>query len=106
METAKGFIISLFLLTYANQIFAQIDTLFSSRDTVSLDTTFIEEKTNGTKSKNIVTAFSFAVPSALITYGVITRATPQLQKFDHNIDIEVNQMIHRKYKFDDIGLAM
>ena len=98
---AKGFIISLFLFTYANQIFAQTDTIFFSQDTISPDTTFIVEKTNCTKSKNVETAFSLAVPSALITYGIITRVTPQLQKFDHNIDTEVNQIIHRKYKFDD-----
>jgi len=98
---AKGFIVSLFLFTCANQLFAQTDTLFSSQDTLSLDTTFIAEKTNCTKSKNVETAFSFAVPSALITYGIITRVTPQLQQFDHNIDAEVNQIIHRKYTFDD-----
>ena len=97
----KNLIISLFFLTYANQISAQTDTIFSLQNTISLDTTFVAEKTKGTKSKNAEIAFRFAVPSALITYGIITRFTPQLQKFDHNIDTEINQIIHRKYKFDD-----
>ena len=71
------------------------------QDTISLDTTFVVENTNCTKSKNVEIVSTFAVPSALITYGIITRFTPQLQKFDHNIDTKINQIIDRKYKFDD-----
>ena len=93
-------ILVLFFLIFVNQISAQKDSLFSLQDMMSFDTAFAE-KTISTKSKNIETAFSFAVPSALITYGIITRFSPQLQKFDHNIDTEINKVIHRKYKFDD-----
>jgi len=86
----------LFCLISTNQLFAQSDSAFFLHDS----TTFAE-KTVNTKSEKIETAFSFALPSALITYGIVTRFTPQLQKFDHNIDAEINQIIHRKYTFDD-----
>jgi membrane-associated phospholipid phosphatase len=84
MKKMNIFIVALSFLIFANPVPAQADT-------VSLDTAFTEN-----------TGYAkFAVPSALITYGIITRLSPQLQKIDHHIDTEINAHIHRKYKFDN-----
>ncbi|MCL2328984.1 MAG: phosphatase PAP2 family protein [Bacteroidetes bacterium] len=57
------------------------------------DTTFVQpSKTN--------TIVRIAVPTALISYGVITRFTPALQDFDHRIDAKINTNRH-SYHFDD-----
>ena len=81
----------LILLLFANQVFAQNDTIYlSSRPNV--------------KEQKLVKQTSSAyciVPSALITYGIITRFSSSLQKFDHKIDEKVQQNIHRQYKFDN-----
>ncbi|MDR0873196.1 MAG: phosphatase PAP2 family protein [Prevotellaceae bacterium] len=73
----------LVLILAVNQAFAQNDTL-----------PFTD------KSKNI-SIWAFAVPSAMISYGIITRFSSDLQNFDKKIDNEVLQNIHRKYSFDD-----
>jgi membrane-associated phospholipid phosphatase len=97
---AKSFIITLFFLFILNQMFAQNNNDVLVQDSVLLDTTFTK-KAVVANSKKIDIALSFAIPSTLITYGIITRFSPQLQKFDHNIDDRINQIMHRKYKFDD-----
>jgi hypothetical protein len=51
--------------------------------------------------KDTVPYSCYIVPSALITYGVVTKLSRDLQKFDHTIDDKVQQNIHRRYKFDD-----
>jgi membrane-associated phospholipid phosphatase len=43
----------------------------------------------------------YVIPSALITYGVITRFSPDLQDFDKQIASSVDKNIHRAYRFDD-----
>ena len=60
--------------------------------------------TNSLFAQNDTTACTlpcYIVPSALITYGIITRFSADLQNFDHKIDEKVQQNIHRQYKFDD-----
>ncbi|MDR3046888.1 MAG: phosphatase PAP2 family protein [Bacteroidales bacterium] len=111
----KIIIISICLIK-SNFSTAQIDTTFVS-DSLSL--TEISERNDTlssiefeksylhsaflpkTKQQKINTALSFAIPSALITYGIITRFIQPLQKFDHFIDAKIKPNVHRKYTFDD-----
>ena len=52
------------------------------------------------KTKSIH-ASHYIVPSVLISYGVVTRFSGDLQTLDHKIDKQIQQNIHRKYTFDD-----
>jgi hypothetical protein len=45
--------------------------------------------------------WAYVGASALISYGIITRLSSELQDFDHRIDKQIVQNIHRKYVFDD-----
>jgi membrane-associated phospholipid phosphatase len=74
------FIIYLFIV---NQSFAHNDTI-----------KYVE------KSEKL-SPWVFVVPSALVSYGIITQFSPALQDFDHNIDNKVVQNIHTRYVFDD-----
>ena len=80
------------LLLFANQTFAQNDTII---DTLQYSDIAVAEQ-----EKKTSLAY-YIVPSALISYGIITRFSKDLQKFDHKIDIQVKQNISRQYKFDD-----
>ncbi len=44
---------------------------------------------------------AYIASTALITYGLTTRLVPQLHDFDHSIDSKINEMVDRKYRFDD-----
>jgi membrane-associated phospholipid phosphatase len=90
----KTIISIFFLLTNINQLFAQ-------NDSIKLSNIAAGENKVSSKTKKIATALSFAVPSALVTYGIITRFTPDLQNFDHKISTKVEQNIHHRYTFDD-----
>ena len=68
---------------------------------VNVQDSVITKETVNSKKQKTDLALSFAIPSALITYGIVTRFTPQLQNFDHNIDFKIAQKVHRKYTFDD-----
>jgi membrane-associated phospholipid phosphatase len=48
-----------------------------------------------------ISPWIFTIPSALISYGIITRFSPALQNFDDKIDSRISQNIHRRYTFDD-----
>ena len=78
-----GYIFILLLLS-ANHLFAQTDTV--------KNTLQVRKKTHPA---------CYIVPSVLITYGVITRFSNDLQNFDHTIDHKIHEKIHRKYTFDD-----
>ncbi|MDR0763943.1 MAG: phosphatase PAP2 family protein [Bacteroidales bacterium] len=54
-----------------------------------------------TEKPKIVFPWTIVIPSALISYGVITRFSVTLQNFDKNINNKVSQDIHKKYPFDD-----
>ena len=78
-----------------NQTFAQNDTII---DTLQYSSISVDVRSRNTEKTPIA---YYIVPSALITYGVITRFSSGLQHFDKNIDAKVKQNIHRQYKFDD-----
>ncbi|MDR0205656.1 MAG: phosphatase PAP2 family protein [Bacteroidales bacterium] len=84
------------ILLMANNTTAQ-----SIEQAVSIQDSVITKKTVKSKKQQTDIALSFAVPSALITYGIVTRFTPHLQQFDHNLDLKIAQKIDRKYTFDD-----
>jgi hypothetical protein len=46
-------------------------------------------------------SWALSIPSAMISYGIITRFCPDLQAFDKEIDNKISQNIQRKYHFDD-----
>ena len=81
-KSVQVFLTAIFLFFYSKS--------FSQSDTIK-----IEPKAD----KNSATYY--IVPSALIGYGILTRVSNGLQAFDHKIDEQVQQNIHRKYKFDD-----
>ena len=95
----KKILCIIFLISTVNQAFAQNDTI---TDTVQ----YPEQEVIYNTVKNLKTANKnspayYIVPSALITYGIITRFSSGLQNFDKNIDTKVKQNIHRRYTFDD-----
>lgn len=78
-------------LTLILCFFACVGQLAAQHDTV-----FVQPKT----TNNIV---RFAVPAALIGYGVVTRVSTPLQNFDHRIDAKLNTHYH-SYHFDNYTL--
>jgi membrane-associated phospholipid phosphatase len=81
MNLYQTLIIILFFIV--NQSFAQNDTI-----------KYIEK--SGTASPWV-----FVIPSALVSYGIITQFSPALQAFNHSINEKVSQNIHKRYIFDD-----
>ncbi|MDR1330733.1 MAG: phosphatase PAP2 family protein [Tannerella sp.] len=45
--------------------------------------------------------WAFIVPSALVSYGVITQFSPALQDLSCRIDGKIAQKVHRRYAFDN-----
>ncbi|MDR1737943.1 MAG: phosphatase PAP2 family protein [Candidatus Symbiothrix sp.] len=45
--------------------------------------------------------WAWIVPSALVSYGILTRLTPALQDVDKQIDRPFAKHFHRQYAFDD-----
>ena len=94
----KKNILTLILIIFAvNQLFAQNDSA-KVQQNIYNDTIRYQNKKNSSK---LNTALSFAIPSALITYGIITRFSSTLQSFDHNIAGKVQANVSRRYSFDD-----
>ncbi|MDR1544557.1 MAG: phosphatase PAP2 family protein [Prevotellaceae bacterium] len=68
------------------KIFAQNDT-----------TEILEQKQKTQKISPLV----YVIPTAMVSYGILTRFTPDLQHLDHSIDKQISKNIHRQYHFDD-----
>jgi len=81
-KSLHGFLIVIFLFS-CSKIYSQGDTIQ------------IESKTNG------IYISRYIVPSVLIGYGVVAQFSGNLQTLDSKIDRQVQQNIHRRYKFDD-----
>jgi len=97
----------LILLSFVNQTFAQNDTITDTinhckqyQSEVKVSNQQSVEKRTHNDAKKMSPAY-YIVPSALITYGIITRFSSGLQNFDKSIDAKVKQNISRQYKFDD-----
>jgi len=93
----RRFFVFIIVLLSVNQMFAQNDTI--------IDTLQYSPPLDIEQSRSVVTERSnlacYIVPSALISYGIITRFSKDLQNFDHKIDAQVKQNISRRYTFDD-----
>jgi hypothetical protein len=81
MNRYQTLIFILFLVV--NQSFAQIDSVKYAEN---------PEK---------VSSWAFIIPSALVSYGIITQLSPALQDFDSEIDNQISKQIRRRYIFDD-----
>ncbi|MDR0828529.1 MAG: phosphatase PAP2 family protein [Prevotellaceae bacterium] len=106
----KKIVIIIICFATANFAAAQTDTIFVADSAIIAEISEINDtlplianvdvQAKNPKSKTDI-ALSFAIPSALITYGIITRFTPKLQNFDHITGAKIKQNIYRKYTFDD-----
>jgi len=109
----KNIFFVIILLLFVNQTFAQNDTIIDSVRNCGLNPPPLEglgevqssekqeilrQVQNDEKKTNLA---YYIVPSALISYGIITRFSSGLQNFDKNIDVRVKQNISRRYRFDD-----
>jgi membrane-associated phospholipid phosphatase len=83
MKNALEFRILVLILFFANQTFAQDNTVKYSD-----------------KSERL-SPWVFAVPAALLSYGIITRFSPVLQDFDRRIDSRILHNVNGRYAFDD-----
>ena len=109
----KNIFFVMVLLLFVNQIFAQndtiIDTLQYSASLEGLEevqsseikSVVAEQSRSVVAERNRSSLAYYIVPSVLISYGIITRFSSDLQNFDKNIDAKVKQSISRQYKFDD-----
>ena len=66
------------------------------------------EYTNSADKEDIIIektkSFSYTkyiIPTALITYGIVTQFSEPLQNFDHSIHEKIKNKVSKKYAFDD-----